>query len=152
MSDPWSSVAPSIVASIATTLVTLGITKGVGTIAARSKTKESPLLIRRRANQQWSVTNRTKKAMVNLSFNIVQPDGMFPDPTKTYSPTSLMAKEEAFWGVFSDVALNLDGYSVTISWTELKRQTAGDYGSVEIRIKPDVDEYQPKREKPYAGG
>lgn len=125
-------VAPTVVTSAITTLVTMGIVGAVQTFKARGSLKRSPLELRRGAGNSWSLYNRTNRVMNGLGAYVATADNQHRQ-LETH-PGFIPAKQLHWLGEMKD------GDTLGVNWVTLGRRNAKRWHSASVRIRDDADE------------
>lgn len=131
--------------SIVTTLVTLGATLGVGKLRGASERRKRPLQIRRSYGRTWNLVNRSKRSLVDINVNVNDQDGdwrqledvgQIPllEPSAEYPLGELFPEE-----------------TLSIYWSELRRNRRHGHHSASLRIKADQDEQHLIVDSSYGG-
>jgi hypothetical protein len=136
-SSAWAGVIPAIVVSVATTLITLGISSLVGKRSERLNRTKRPVEITRTGATSWSINNRSKRILVGLGGNVESPapPGGQPDYRQIEGYGGVLHPQSQMW--IGD--LN-HGDVVSVNWSVIRRGRMRDF-SARARIVNDVDVY-----------
>jgi hypothetical protein len=147
VTDAWASVIPSVVASVITTLATLGITNGVSSVSRRRSKKQFPILLKRGAGESFLVINQSREPFGDFGVQIATSDGGWRE-AGGYLPTSIYPQQSG------NIDVLTPGEAVWFNWTEFHRKRITYMYSEAIRVQEGVDEYTPRRvdDPPTIGG
>jgi hypothetical protein len=138
MSDPWQTMLPTVTTSVLTTLATLGVTFGVGSLSRRSKKRLHPILIKRGSGSSFDVINQSKLVFTSLSVYITAADGQWRDSGLGYPPAVLPQHSVHINTLHAGEVISISGC--------VFRHGKEQYVYFDpVRIREEIEEYQPRR-------
>lgn len=140
MSDPWAGFLPTVVTAAATTLVTLGITGGIRVVASRREATRIPFTLRRGAGNTWRLRNERRRVMYGVEYAIAAEEKPWRQVVANPGGGRINLKrgEETY---IDDLAPD-DTLLIAWVWRNAEWPKCGPIHTAEVRIRPNVDEYE----------